>query len=459
MAEKRIKITFLGGTGSVTGSNFLLEGPVGRNAPNQKKILLDCGLFQGSKMADDSNWDPFPYNPSEIDSLIITHAHVDHIGRIPKLYADGFRGKIYSTIPTKDLAEVMLEDTANILGKDKELSKIYTPEALRNIQGLWEGKKYHEPFEIGELSVRLKDAGHILGSALVEISFGGKKLVFTGDLGNSPSPLLPDTEKITDADYLIMESVYGDRNHEQRNERRKKLEETIEDNFKNRRTLIIPVFSLERAQELLFEINNLVENRRVPLMPIFLDSPLAIRLTSVYRRYDRYFNENAQKLIASGDDIFTFPGLKLTLETEESKYIIKTPDPKIIIAGSGMSTGGRVLHHEKRYLPNPDNIVLLTGYQSVGSIGRMLQEGAKTVKISGEEVPVRAKIVTISGYSGHKDSNALLDFVQDNSNRAKKIFIVLGEFKSSLFLAQKIRDNLALDAVVPKPGDIVELPY
>ena len=447
------KVTFCGGTGSVTGANFLLEA-------DGKKILVDCGLTQGMKLADDINWDPFQYDPKEIDMLFITHAHVDHLGRVPKLINDGFNGKIYSTEPTKALARPMLDDTAGILSKSTsfDLSKIYSEDNISKAISLWEGFNYHQTIKITEnLEVSFRDAGHILGSAMVEFIYNNKKIVFTGDLGNSPSPILPDTERINDADYLIMESVYGDRNHESRNDRRKLLEETIEDNYKAKGTLIIPTFSLERAQELLFELNNLVEGNRIPVMPIFFDSPLAIRLTEVYKQFRNYFNENAQKVMIHEKHLFDFPGLHETLRSEESKLINDAPNPKVVIAGSGMSNGGRIVHHEVHYLPDPNNTLLLTGYQAVGSPGRLIQEGVKTVHISGEDVTVRARIVTISGYSGHKDSDGLLGFVENMQDSVKKVFVVMGEPRSSMFLVQKIRDNLGVDASAPDRGDVATL--
>jgi len=448
------KVTFCGGTGSVTGANFLLEIA-------GKKILIDCGLTQGLKIADDINWEPFPYKVEEIDMLFVTHAHIDHLGRIPKLINDGFKGKIYSTIPTKSLAKPMLDDAAGILSKNKDfkLDEIYTEENVNRAIEVWKGMEYHENLNIApNLDVSLLNAGHILGSAMVLFVYNGKRILFTGDLGNSPSPLLPDTEKIEGIDYMIMESVYGDRNHESRNDRRAHLEEAIEDNYKRKGTLIIPIFSLERSQELLFELNTLVENNRIPVMPIFLDSPLAIRLTEVFKQYKNYFNDTAQRVVSGDEHLFEFKGLKSTLHSEESKMIEAVPNPKIIIAGSGMSSGGRVVHHEKHYLPDPNNTLLLTGYQTAGSPGRLIQEGIKTVKISGEYVTIRSHIVTISGYSGHKDSDALLRFVEDTQESLKKVFVVMGEPKSALFLVQKLRDNLGISAYPPEQGDSVELP-
>src|SRR3989339_2181788 len=412
------RITFCGGAGSVTGANFLLE-------IDDKKILVDCGLTQGSELADDTNWAPLPYDSKEIDFLFITHAHVDHIGRIPKLIQEGFRGKIYSTKPTRALTGPMLLDTTSILSKNKQfnLDKIYNEENINKAFLQWLSFEYHEKIKITEnLEASFKNAGHILGSAMIEFIYNGKKILFTGDLGNSPSPLLPDTERITDVDYLIMESVYGDRNHESRNDRRKFLEDVIEDNYKRKGTLIIPTFSLERSQELLFELDDMVTNNRIPIMPIFLDSPLAIRLTDVFKQFRTYFNENAQKAMSHDKYLFDFPGLHSTLKSEESKMIGNVPNPKIVIAGSGMSNGGRIVHHERHYLPDPNNTLLLTGYQAVGTPGRLIQEGVKTVHITGEDVVVRAHVVTITGYSGHKDSDGLLDFVQDTQDTLKKAF-------------------------------------
>ena len=450
--DKKLKLTFCSGAGTVTGANFLVEG-------GGKKFLIDCGLIQGSDVDDELNWDDFPYNPAEIDFLFITHAHIDHIGRIPKLINDGFRGKIFSVAPTKDITLYMLEDMANLVSRDTkyDLSKIYTTENIKKAMDMWKGLSYGEKIDEGDFSFSFKDAGHILGSGMLEIIYNGKKIIFTGDLGNSPSPLLPDTEIIKDADYLIMESVYGDRDHENRNERKKKLEQIIKDNYKRKGVLIIPTFSLERTQELLYEINSLVENNIVPAMPVFLDSPLSIKLTEIYLRSDKFFNKTAQGLIKSGDNLFDFPGLTKTPETEDSKDILKVPSPKIIIAGSGMSNGGRVLHHEKNYLPDKKNILLLTGYQTMGTMGRMIQDGAKKVRIMGQDVFVRAKIVFIDGYSGHKDSSHLVEFVENTAENVKKVFVTMGEPKSSMFLAQRLNDELGVQAHAPDSGDHVFL--
>lgn len=451
--DKKLKITFEGGTGSVTGANFLVEG-------GGVKFLIDCGLEQGTKTADQNNWSPFSYDVSSIDVLFITHAHIDHVGRIPKLFHDGFVGKVYSTIPTKEIAELMLEDTAHILSKgDNEILKsIYSEANLKKTLDSWEVVDYHQDIAVGPAMIfRYRDAGHVLGSGMLELIYNNKKIVFTGDLGNSPSPLLRDTEMLKGVDYMLMESVYGDRNHIARDQRRARLEAIIEDNYQRKGVLIVPTFSLERSQELLFEINELVENKRIPVMPIFFDSPLGIRLTKIYRQYGQYFNDFAKKQLSDGDDIFNFPGLQSTLLTEESKEITKEPNPKIIIAGSGMSNGGRILHHEAKFLPDANNTLLLTGYQGWGTLGRLIQDGAKSVRINGQDVAVKAHVEFIDGYSGHKDSDHLIEFVQSTADSLKAVYVAMGEPKSSLFLTQRLRDYLGVKAYAPERGDVVEL--
>jgi len=450
--KNQFKIGFYGGVEEVTGANFLFECA-------GVKTLIDCGLFQGFTLADHRNWDPFPYDPKTIDYLFITHAHVDHVGRIPKLIHEGFRGKIYSTPPTRDIAAVMLADTAMILSKDTKhnLSEIYNEENIKKALDAWLTIPYHNILELPcGLEFSFKEAGHVLGSGMVCIKYKDKKIVFTGDLGNSPSPILRDTEDIIDADYMVMESVYGDRNHEDRKERRGILAKLIEENFQKKGILLIPSFSLERTQELLFEINDLVENDLVPTTQIFLDSPLAIELTKVFKNYQAYFNKHTQFIISAGDDIFNFPGLRQTLRTEDSKNILNVPPPKIIIAGSGMSSGGRIVHHEKNYLADPNTTVLLNGYQTPGTLGRKLEEGAEKVIIFKEEVAVRAKIVKISGYSGHKDSDHLVEFVGKSKQTLKKVFLTMGETKSAEFLAKRLAEKNIL-AAAPKIGEVVNI--
>lgn len=453
---KKAKLTFAGGTGGPTGSNFLFEA-------EGKKILIDCGLVQGSKMNEDQNHEPFEYDASSVDMLFVTHAHLDHVGRIPFLVKSGFRGKIYSTPPTKDLAELMMEDGLHLMEKEakhENKEPLYGPEDIKMAASLWDTLPYHQEMTIADtLVVRLLDAGHILGSAMYEFTYNSKKILFSGDLGNSPAPLLKDTEYLSDIDYLLIESVYGDRTHEKREERKQLLQNAIEETIKRRGVLLIPAFSLERTQELLFEINDMVEHHRIPEVPIFLDSPLAIKATAVYKKYESYFNTDARAIIKSGDDIFRFPRLKFTADAEDSKAILGVRPPKVIIAGSGMSNGGRILHHEKNYLSDPNTTLLLVGYQAVGTPGRLMQEGAKSVRIMGEQVELRARVVNIHGYSGHRDTNGLFDFVEFMKDKVQKVFVVMGEPKASSFLAQRLHDYLGLNTFVPKRGESVELEF
>lgn len=449
------RITFYGGAGTVTGANFLLEvGGV--------RALVDCGLQQGKEFSQNENYDPFPYAPKSIDVLFATHAHADHIGRIPKLVRDGFSGTIYSTPATKELSAVMFEDALGILSAEarkQQIEPLYEREDVTKALSLWKEIPYHQSKVLSdEVSVYLKDAGHILGSAVLEFSAFGKKIVFTGDLGNSPSPLLRDTEKVDTATYLVMESVYGDRNHDRRDERTEVFTQAIKDTIARSGTLLIPSFSIDRTQVLLYELNKLVESKVIDPIPVFLDSPLAIAVTKIYERYTKDFNETVQKEITQGDNVFDFPKFSFTPRVEDSKAILRIPDPKIVIAGSGMSAGGRVLHHEKHYLSDKNNMLLLVGYQSVGTFGRRLQDGAKSVHIFGEEVAVNAEVRTLTGYSAHKDSNNLISFVEDSRDTLKKVFVAMGEPKASLFLVQRLRDYLEVNAVSPEKGEVHELP-
>jgi len=462
MAKTQYRLTFCSGAETVTGADFLFEGPLDQSGRPLLRILVDCGLVQGEKLATEANWEPFAYDPKEIDYLFITHAHIDHIGRIPKLVYDGFAGKIFATPPTCALARPMLEDTGAILSHnvDQHLDQIFAPDIINQSVSGWIGIEYEKPFElVPGVTVTFHNSGHILGSAFIEFKIGETKIVFSGDLGNSPSPILPDTTPLKDADYLLVESVYGDRNHEARDKRQDMLKDVILENYKKAGTLIIPTFSLERTQEVLFEMNEMIEHKLIPKMPVYLDSPLAIAITHIYRDFAGYFNKEIQGDMARHDDPFIFPGLVETLESQDSKRILKMPDPKVIIAGSGMSSGGRVIHHEHNYLSDPNNTLLLIGYQAVGTLGRQLEDGAKQVTLDRTTITVRASIKKISGYSGHKDSDALVAFVGDSADTLKKVYTVMGEPKSTLFLAQRIRNELGLKVEAPEGGKSVILDF
>ncbi|MCD5382425.1 MAG: MBL fold metallo-hydrolase [Candidatus Pacebacteria bacterium] len=450
------KITFFGGVGSVTGSNFMLETDTAR-------VLVDCGLIQGDRFAIAQNADDFQYDPSTVDVLCVTHAHADHIGRIPKLVRDGFRGTIYSTTATLDVTALMLRDAYKVMTYEAErygTERIYESKDIDAALALWKTVEYHEQVTISDdMTAVFTDAGHILGSAMVTFTRNGKTFTFTGDIGNVPQPLLNPPEVPEGYDYLLMESVYGDRLHEEVAERTELLQMYIENTSKKNGTLIIPAFSLERTQGMLFEINNLFEQGVVEPIPVFLDSPLAISVTDVYRRHTAYLKDAVQEQIAAGDDIFDFPKLSFTRTVKDSSEITKVKGAKIIIAGSGMSHGGRILGHEKRYLEDPTTTLLLVGYQSVGSLGRLLHDGAKKVRIDGTDVKVRAKIARIRGYSGHADRDQLVDLVAKGSGKAKQVFVAMGEERSSLFLVQRLRDYLGLNAVAPSQDEAITIDF
>ncbi|MEK7078139.1 MAG: MBL fold metallo-hydrolase [Patescibacteria group bacterium] len=452
-----MKLTFYGGAGEVTGANYVIECA-------GAKIMVDCGLAQGGRFAERGNYKPFAYNPAEIKAVFITHAHIDHIGRLPKLYKDGFRGDVFATHPTLDLARISLDDSVRILKDEAEDLKeqpLYTEEDIINLWKLTHGKKYHEEIIVTpNIRIKFNDAGHILGSSIIEVFLKEEsreiKVVFSGDLGNPPTPLLRPTEFISEADFVVMESAYGDRLHEDKSQRQEKLKKVIENTIINGGALMIPAFALERTQELLFELNNLAESGRIPKIPVFIDSPLAIKATAIYQKYPDYFNKEAAYLIKSGDDLFNFPGLEFSLTTESSKAINNVPPPKIIMAGSGMSEGGRILHHERRYLPDPKSTLLVIGYQVSGTLGRRLLDGAQEIKMFRENIPVRAQIKAIGGYSAHADQAGLLEWVGHIKN-VKKVFVVQGEEKPAAVLAGKIKNDLGMEAGVPQAGEVFEL--
>ena len=449
------KILFASGVGMVTGSNFMLETPGG------ERFLVDCGLVQGEEAVEDINHEPFPYEPSEMRALLVTHAHLDHVGRIPKLVKEGFSGAIYSTPETKELAELVMNDAVSILAEEARrngIEPLYLMEDVARVMPLWKTVQYHEEFEpLPEVSAILKDAGHILGSSMIELTIAGKKILFSGDLGNSPAPLLRDTEAIGEVDYLVLESTYGDRNHESKEERLTKLQNVIRTTIGQGGTLVIPAFSIDRTQVLLYELNNLMEAGKINRVPVFVDSPMAIRATEIYKGSESLFNAKVAEQIRRGDDIFRFPGLQFATSQGDSRGIDGIQGPKIILAGSGMSVGGRIIAHEEHFLPDPKSTLLLVGYQGVGSLGRELAQGAKKVDIHGRQVKVRARVETLYGYSAHKDSDHLVEFVTTATERLKQVFVTHGELGASMHLAQRLNDELDAHALVPKAGQIVEL--
>lgn len=451
-----MKLTFCGGAEEVTGSNYLLES-------GGTSILIDCGLFQGSKFAEEANRIPFVYKPRSIDAVFITHAHIDHTGRIPKLLKDGFKGKIYSTEPTKDLAGPLLEDALHLMkdeGGAGDATGLYSMDDIEAALKVWDGVPYHQSVTVGPFELEFYDAGHVLGSASILVTVEGKKVLFSGDLGNSPSLFMRDSEQFENVDYALIESAYGNRIHENIEDRSAILEDAIEETVKKKGVVMIPAFALERTQEMIYEINALKEGGKIPDVPVFVDSPLAIKLTAIYQKYARnpmYVNDEILAKSKVGSVGFELPGITMTLTKEQSKEINDVPAPKIVIAGSGMSQGGRIMHHEMRYLPDPKSLILFIGYQSKGSLGRAIHDGVKMVRIFGETVDVRCRVDSIEGYSAHADQNQLIRWLEPMRNRVKKVFVVQGEAESAEALALRARDELAIRAEVPQVNTTVVL--
>ena len=446
------KLTCHGGAETVTGSLFLVESDNG-------KILIDCGIEQGKDVCDECAYEPFPFEVPSLDALVITHAHLDHVGRAPRLMKEGFTGTIYMTAPTRDLAEAIHRDSVDIL-RESALQKgrepLYDLGDVESFLATITTLPYHEEREVAPgLSIFLRDTGHILGSASVRIrDASGAALAITSDIGNSPSPLLPDTEPIHDAPVVLMESVYGNRENPEKKDRVALLRDTLKQAIARGGAILIPAFSIERTQLMLYELSNLFESGELPKVPVFLDSPLAISVTDIYRKWGKeYFKEEAKQEVLREGDIFKFPFLELTRSREESDSIHETPNPKIIIAGAGMSHGGRIGRHEQRYLPDLNSTLLIVGYQAPGSPGRLLQDGVKKVRINKREVKVRAKVESLSGWSAHADRNGLLAFAKSCLPGAKTFLVGIGEPSSARFLAQRIHDFLGAKAIVPTAGE------
>ncbi len=451
-----LKLTFVGGAGKVTGSNFLVEGDRGR-------ILIDCGLEQGRDADLVEMYAPFPYDVPSLDALVITHAHLDHIGRAPKLMREGFKGRVYTTPPTKDLMEVMLYDSVGIIAQEAGthgMRPLYDEDDIKAFMSRVEPLPYHKEQEAAPgLSIMLRDTGHILGSASVRIrnTQSGASVAITGDIGN-PSPYLPSWEPVTDADVIVMESVYGDRVHPNLEQRVPELRDALKRAIARGGAMLMPAFSLERTQIMLYEISNLMGAGDIPKIPVFLDSPLAIAATRVYEKWgDEYFNEAAKKELLHEKSIFRFPFLEMTESRDDSMTIESKPDPKLIIAGAGMSHGGRIGKWEERYLGDPNTTLFIVGYQAPGTPGRLLAERAPSIRLNGRELRVRAKVEQLSAWSAHADRDELLRFAQSCLPHAKTIFTALGEPESQRFLAQRIHDFLGGKALVASAGQSWEI--
>ena len=473
-----MKITFLGATKIVTGSNFLVEAA-------GKKFLVDCGLYQGKAELEEQNYREFDYNPAEIDFMLLTHAHIDHSGRIPKLYNDGFKGPIYAHKATCDLCQIMLPDSGHIQEMEaewknkKRLRKgqptrgpLYTAEDALKCMEIFVPVKYDEIIQVSEdIYVRFNDAGHMLGSSTIEIwaKENGKetKAVFSGDLGNNDIPLLSEPTMIDNCDYLVMESTYGSRLHVRNDQKAELFLKIVSETIDNGGTVVIPSFAVGRTQEILYEINKIKENRHdeeflreyrtLMKVPVYVDSPLAISATQVFKENMDLFEDEVKEEMERGNNPLEFPGLKFTQTADESKALNESDEPSIIISASGMCDVGRIKHHLKHNIWNPKSTILFVGYQAPGTLGYEIVNGAKKVTIFGEEFAVNARIEYIEGYSGHADQEWLMNFVYSFYNKPKHIFLVHGEEESQEVLRNKILENTGIGVTIPEYGETYQL--
>lgn len=462
-----MRLSFLGAARMVTGSCYLLEA-------GGLRLLIDCGLFQGKE--EERNREPFGFNPAAIDAVILTHAHIDHSGRLPLLCKQGFRGPIYTHPATADLAEIMLLDSAHIQETEAEqanrksrragrllVEPLYSQADARHVMSQFRPIPYGQPFQMNEhIQIRFEDAGHILGSALVEIVETGAdgrqtKMVFSGDLGQPGRPILRDPTPVAEADYLVLESTYGNRLHEPPKSAREALAEVIRSTIAKGGNVVIPAFAVGRTQEVLYELNGLVESGELPSsLKVVLDSPLAIAATEITAKHADIYDEAAANLVRSGDQPFSFPGLVYSHTADESKALNFTRDPLVIVAASGMCEAGRVLHHLKHNLWKPASTVLFVGFQAQGTLGRRLADGARRVRIYGEDVAVKARIETLHGFSAHADQVQLLDWVDAMDRPPLRTFLVHGESEAQGELARELLSR-GHNVEVPALGQSVEL--
>jgi len=455
-----MKLSFHGADEGVTGSCHLLT--VTDSASQERKILIDCGLFQGERMCSNKNSEAFGFEPKAIDAVFVTHAHIDHTGRLPRLVDQGFNGSIYFSEPSLALSRIVMEDAYRVMVENTERcgdETLYQEEDLDKVFDLAEGKGYHEQIEpFPGILVTFHDAGHILGSSFIVIKAENKTIVFSGDIGNDNVPILSDTEAIAQADYVVCESTYGNRVHENRELRTQKLKEAIQTTIRDKAVLMIPAFSVERTQEVLYEMNQILLHELKTEIAIYLDSPLAIKATQVYRDFKQYLRFDAPILSDPDRDFFSFENLHETFTRDESKVINKQKPPMIIIAGSGMMSGGRILHHLKRYLDKSKNHLLIIGYQAKGTLGRKIYEGAEKVTIYGDQVEVKAQVEAISSFSAHGDKNKLTKWLRpEDGKMPKKVFLVHGEPEVKKVFATHLRHKLETEVIIPELHSEYEL--
>ena len=464
-----MKLTFIGADHEVTGSCHFLEAA-------GKKILIDCGMEQGRDTYQNV---PLPVKPEEIDCVFVTHAHIDHTGLLPLLGAQGFRGKIYATRATADLCEIMLLDSAGIQEMEAEWKSrkaerkgekaappLYTSRDAVEIMRRFIPCPYESEIQVSEdIAIRFRDVGHLLGSSAIEIRVReeGKEqiLVFSGDVGNTNQPLINDPQKFSRADYLIIESTYGDRSHGPKSDYKTQLAAVLQETFDRGGNVVIPSFAIGRTQEILYFIRQIKQEHLVSGhdgFPVYVDSPLAVRATSIFNEHsDDCFDPEAREIVARGANPITFPKLRLTLTSEESKEINYVKEPKVILSASGMCDAGRIRHHLKYNLWREDSTVLFVGYQAEGSLGRVLQEGAEEVTLFGESIRVRAKIATLPGISGHADREGLLDWASGFEAPPRKTFVVHGDDAVVQPFADLLHEKLGFETYAPYSGTIWDL--
>lgn len=460
------KLTFWGATGTVTGSRFHLE-------IEGKNLLIDCGMFQGPKEVRLKNWEEFPVAPSKFDLVLLTHAHIDHSGYLPKFVREGFKGKIICTHATAELCKIMLKDSAHIQEEDakwankKGYSKhspaepLYTMKDAENTLDLFQPVHYGDFYRISdETRIKFHDSGHILGSALIDIktktSERSRKILFSGDLGRPEIPVLNEPDQVYNVDHLILESTYGQRLHES-SEPIDDLVDVINRSMQRGGSLTIPAFSVGRTQTLLYLLRLLEEEGKIDSYPIFVDSPMAINALQVFEDHIPDFDLFARMQKMAGKELFRPKDLRICRTREESMSINAHRSGCIIISASGMVTGGRIVHHLKQRLPDHKNTVLLIGYQAMGTRGRTIQEKKRSVKIHGQQIPINAHIEMIDGFSGHADYNEMLAWLMPFNKKPKNVFLVHGEDEASQSMAHKINQTFNWNVTVPKFGESFEL--
>lgn len=454
-----MRLSFLGAAHEVTGSCHFIEAC-------GKKILVDCGMQQGQ----DDDTQELPVVPADIDYLFLTHAHIDHSGKLPLLSKMGFSGKIFTTVATGELCSIMLQDSAHIQEFEAEWKNrkrqragedpyepLYTIEDAQRVMKCFVTFEYNQIISVCDgIKIRFVDVGHLLGSASIEVWIEedniSKKLVFSGDIGNLNQPLIKDPQYITEADYVVMESTYGDRNHGPSPDYVQELADIIKETFDRGGNVVIPAFAVGRTQELLYFLRDIVNNHRVPgysEIPVYVDSPLAVEATNVFNKNVKgYFDKEAMELINQGINPITFPGLKISVTSEESKAINFDNRSKVILSASGMCDAGRIRHHLKHNLWRAESTVVFVGFQAIGTLGRSLLEGAKTVKLFGESITVNAKIVRLHGISGHADQAGLLRWLEAFEDKPERVFVVHGEASVCDSFAALLQER-GYDALAP----------